>query len=122
MKERRKFARFKSYMDASYELLGSRPLKVKARLKDVSKEGIRLSCESALLKGSHVDIMIKIPGQDKAIKAFGRVVSSKRLNKAYYDTNMSLTKVRSHEMARLLDYAYDEWLKTHEPQLQTAFA
>ena len=122
MKERRKFARFNTYMDTSYELLGSRPVMVKARLKDISKEGLRLVCESALLKGSYVDLVIEIPGQERTIKAFGKVVSSKRLNKAYCETNMCFTKVQSNDRARLLDYAYDAWLKAHKPQLQTATA
>ncbi len=119
MKERRKFVRFDTYMDTSYELLGSRPLKVKARLKDVSRNGLRLSSENALLKGSYVDMVIEVPGEDRGISAFGKVVCSKKLCNAYYDTSLRLTKIQDHSRARLLDYAYNEWIKIQRPKLAT---
>jgi len=117
MKERRKFVRFDTYMDTSYELLGSRPLKVKARLKDVSRNGVRLSGKNALLKGSYVDMLIEVPGEGRDISAFGKVVSSKKLGKAYYDTNLELTKIQGNDRARLLDYVYNEWVKIQRPKL-----
>ncbi len=107
--------RFAAYLDIFYELLGSRPLKIEARLKDISREGLRLSGENALLKGSYIDMEIVIPGEDRYILAFCEVVWCKKLGNVYYETGMRFTKIQRHDKARLLDYVYNEWLKIQKP-------
>jgi hypothetical protein len=119
MKDKRKYMRFTAYMDIFYELMGRQPLNKKARLINVSKEGIRITDEKALLKGANIDMEIKIPGQSAYIPAFAEVVWSKSFDEAHCSTGMRFTKIQKKDRVKLLDYAYDEWLKT---QRQTAAA
>ena len=118
MKERRKYMRFDddACIDIFYELTGRRPLKKKARLKDVSREGLRILGKNALLKGSYIDMEIKMPTKNRFIPAFGEVVWSKNVDNTYYDTGMRFTKIQKEDRVDLLDYAYDEWLKAREQQ------
>ena len=103
-------------IDIFYELMGRKPLKKKARLKDVSREGLRISGKKALLKGSYIDMEIKMSTKNRYIPAFGEVMWSKNLDNVYYDTGMRFTKIQKEDRTNLLGYAYDEWLKAHERQ------
>lgn len=104
-------------IDIFYELMGHQPLKNKAHLKDISREGLRISGKKALLKGSYIDMEIKMPTKNRYIPAFGEVIWSKNLDDTYYDTGMRLTKIQKEDRINLLDYAYDEWLKARERQV-----
>lgn len=120
MKEKRKYMRFEAYTDIFYELLGHHPLDKKAHLKDISREGLRIADEKDLLKGSYIDMEIKIPGKTGYIPAFGEVMWSKSFDDVHCDTGLRFTKIQRKDRAKLLDYAYDEWLKAHEQQTATA--
>lgn len=119
MKERRKFIRFITYMDVFYGALGSHPSTINARLGDISREGLRLLGESALTKGSYIEMEIGIPGEDRYISARGEIRWSKKLDTTYYDTGMHFTEIQDHDKARLLDYAYDEWMKAQRQKSAT---
>ena len=105
-----------AYIDIFYEIMGHQPLKNKARLKDISRGGLRISGKKALLKGSYIDMEIKVPARDKYIPAFGEVMWSRSLDDSYYDTGMRFTKIQKKDRSELLGYAYDEWVKAHEQQ------
>lgn len=118
-KERRKFMRFDAFLIVLYELLGGKPLKAKSRLKDVSKEGLRLSLENGLPKGSILELEMTPPGQYVPIIAFGEVVWSRKTKGGYfYDVGLRLTKIKPQDKARLLDYAYEEWRKVKRNLLE----
>ena len=54
-----------------------------------------------------------LPGEEEApINAFSEVVWSAKADESGYDTGMRFTKIKNEDKARLLDYAYNEWLRT----------
>jgi hypothetical protein len=86
--------------------------KVKAYLKDLSREGLRMNCNDPLHKGSKLEIEMLIPGDNIPIIVSGEVAWSTRVDKGSYDSGVKLTKIERFDRARLLDYVYDEWIKT----------
>ncbi len=114
MEERRKFMRLDASFDIFqiHEVFGGRPEKIISRLKNICREGLRLSSANALAKGTVVGLEIPIPWGTAVISAFSEVIWSEKIDETGYDTGMRFTRIEAEDRARLLDYAYNSMLKT----------
>lgn len=114
MTERRKFMRFSTWLDVLYNALGGPTIKMKSRLKDLSKEGIRMSSDMSMEKGSVLELEMKIPGDNIPIFALGEVAWTEKTGNAAYDAGIRFTRIERFDRAKLLDYVYNEWIKTRK--------
>ena len=112
MTERRKFMRFNAILDVIYNSLGRAAQKNKSHLKDLSKEGLKLSGDDVLQRGSRVELEMKIPGDNIPVFAFGEVAWSEKAGSSGFESGIRFTEIKKYDRARLLDYVYNEWIKT----------
>ena len=118
MRERRRFMRFEAILEVIYSLLGKPASKAKSYLKDLSKEGLRLIGNNPLQRGSLVELEMKIPGDNIPIFAFGEVAWARETENSKYDAGIKFTKIKNNDRLRLLDYVYDQWVKTKKKKLR----
>lgn len=111
MTERRKFMRFNAILDVIYRAIDNSPQKIKSMVKDLSKEGARLH-GNKLEKGALLELEMKVPGDNIPIFAFGEVAWSQKSGGAQYESGIRFTKIESHDRAKLLDYVYNEWIRS----------
>lgn len=110
--ERRKFIRFDALLDAFqlHDMVLAPPEKIKSRIKNISREGLRLFTENLLPKGSSVELEMNVPGDNVSIFASSEVVWSRKLD-AGYDSGLCFKDIKKEDKFRLLDYAYEQWRK-----------
>ena len=101
-------------MDVRYHGLDSPPVDAKARLKDISREGLRLYGGDISQKGIFVEMEIKIPGKATPVPAFGEIMWCRKSDESSYNTGVRFTKIKPEDRAKLLDYVYQELIKTKE--------
>ena len=111
MTEHRKFMRFDTVLNVLYNVLEKPASKAKACLKNLSKEGLMLSGEKPLRKGSLVELEMKIPGDNMPVFACGQVAWSESELKSECKAGIKFTKIKSHDRVRLLDYVYEQWIR-----------
>lgn len=110
MTEKRKFLRFDTVLSVIYSLLEKPSSRAKAYLKNLSREGLKLSGASPLKKGSLVELEMNIPGDNIPIFAYGQVAWANEVDKSNYDAGIKFTKIHTHDRIRLLDYVYEQWI------------
>ena len=112
MEDKRKLIRFDSDLEAfqRHEIYGGADEKIKSRVKNVSRDGLKLIAGNALPKGSSVELEIDIPGDNIPAFVFSEVVWSKKAGDAH-EAGLRFTKINPHDQSRLLDYVYDVWQK-----------
>lgn len=107
MAERRKHLRFNTPLAIEYKTLTLNPLFGKTLAKDLSREGIRLGFEQNIPVGTALEISLTVPGDNLPVFATGRIAWADGL-----DAGLKLTKITAKDRARILEYVYQEWLKT----------
>ena len=107
MSERRRYIRFNTPLDVEYKTLALNPIFGKALLKDLSREGLRFGIKQAVPIGTQVQIALNVPGDNLPVFVTGKVAWADGL-----DAGVKLTKVSRTDRTRMLEYAYQEWLKT----------
>jgi len=112
MTERRKFMRFNVLLDVLHTALDNTVSKVESHSKDISKDGVRLSGDRPVPKGSTIELEMKIPGDNVPIIAAGEIAWTSNSEEAKYDYGVRFTKIENYDRARLLGYVYNEWIKT----------
>ena len=114
MKDRRKYMRFDASLSVNYELMGSVPVKNTSRLKDLSREGLRISLDSALPRASILKLeMEPPPGVERdPIIAFGEVIWYRLNADSTYEAGMRFSNIKREDKTLLLDYVYKKWVKT----------
>jgi len=110
MTERRKFMRFNALIDVFYHALGNPAAKYRSCMRDLSKEGMRISSEKKLDEGSELELELKIPGDNIPIFANAEVAWSERFDENRYESGVRITKIERFDRAKLMDYVYQEWL------------
>lgn len=111
--ERRKFIRFDTALDASYEILGG-TAKGPSVVKNLSREGAQIVADTEFGTGTEVGLHLNVPGDNVPIFACAEVAWNKKTDsqgKAGFATGMKFTKIDRYDKARLLDYVYSQWLK-----------
>ena len=110
MTERRKFMRFNTLLDVHYKKLGTAEQKLKSSLTDLSRDGLKLSGEQSLQKGSVIEFEIIFPSENLHIFAEGEVTWTSKSESNNYNSGIRFIKIAPFDRSKLLDYAYDKWL------------
>jgi len=111
--ERRKFMRFDTAMNGSYEVIKGAG-KGSSEVRNLSREGIQVLVDRELDKGTEVGLHLNVPGDNMPIFACAEVAWNKRVGSVEerpYAIGMKFTKIDRFDKARLLDYVYTTWLK-----------
>jgi len=111
MKERRKYVRFKTSLEAVYKVMNGLPVEIKTKIGDVSREGIRLVDGNDLERDAVVELKIRVPGYEIPVAATAQSVWSQKGGEAFYNKGMRLIKIRSSDRAQMIEYAYDQLIR-----------
>ena len=107
MSERRKYMRFNTSWDVEYKTLTLNPIFGKALLKDMSREGLRFNIRQGVPVGTPMEISMNVPGDNLPVFATGKVAWADGL-----DAGVKLIKISRTDRSRMLEYVYNEWLRT----------
>lgn len=111
IKERRKFMRFVTILQAEYWAKGPSMEKGQAQVRDFSREGIGVLLPNSVEQGEHVDLTLKVPGDNVPIFATGEVAWARATqDQAQVGAGLRLLSIKPLDLARLLDFVYSRWL------------
>ncbi len=105
--ERRKFKRFEAPLSIEYRTLTLNPIFGKTLAKDLSKEGLRLGLNEGVPAGTPIEVSLSVPGDNLPVFATGKVAWADGL-----EAGLRLTKISPNDQNRVLEYVYQEWLKS----------
>ena len=82
--------------------------------KDLSRDGMKLSADAKMSKGSLVDLQIDIPDDPKPVYTTGEIVWSRKMKDSEPDFELGIRFLMMDpvDKFRILDYAYNNWLET----------
>ncbi len=113
VQERRKFMRFDTSLDGSYEARGGE-VRGKTLVQNLSREGMLVVVDARLQEGSEIDLHMSVPGDNVPLFACAKVAWGKEADRAGergFVAGVRFTKIDRYDKARLLDYVYTQWLK-----------
>ena len=111
IKERRKFMRFTTDLDAEFWAKGPSMSKGQAQVRDFSREGVGILLSDPIRQGEHVDLTLKVPGDNVPIFATGEVAWAEATSDpARVGAGLRLLSIKPLDLARLLDFVYSRWL------------
>jgi c-di-GMP-binding flagellar brake protein YcgR len=110
-KERRKFLRIEADLEADYWAKGPSMNAGKAKVRDFCREGLGVWLSQPVQQGEHVDLTLKVPGDNIPIFATTEVTWT-RLESDTSQTKAGLrfVSIKPLDLARLLDFVYSRWL------------
>ena len=110
-KERRKFMRITADMDAEYWAKGPTMQSGQVRVKDFSRQGLGVLFPKPVQRGEHVDLTLKVPGDNIPIFATAEVTWSRLEEGAsQVGAGLKFLSIKPLDLARLLDFVYSRWL------------
>ena len=110
-KERRKFMRIQADLEAEYWAKGPSMGGGQARVKDFSREGLGVFFPVSVEKGEHVDLTVKVPGDNVPIFATAEVTwIEPTQEKQEVGAGLRFVSIKPLDLARLLDFVYSRWL------------
>ncbi len=110
-KERRKFMRIEADLEAEYWAKGPTMASGRAQVKDFSREGLGVLFPGKVERGEHVDLTVKVPGDNIPIFATAEVTwadPSKEMEGM--GAGLRFVNIKPLDLARLLDFVYSRWL------------
>ena len=110
IRERRRFMRFNTMLEAEYWAKGPSMASGQARIRDFSREGIRMIFPQPVQMGEHVDLTMRVPGDNIPIFATGAVAWIQSGKNIGADAGLRLLSIKPLDLARLLDFVYSKWL------------
>ena len=106
--ERRRFMRFHTELETDYWAHGMTAAG-RARVLDVSRAGMRVALTDPVPTGAPVEFTLQPPGDNSPIFASGDVAwTSTGAGPA--GVGIRFRQIKSPDLARVLDYAYAQWL------------
>lgn len=110
-KERRRFMRFNTSLKAEYWAKGPSMLSGETDIRDFCREGVRVHLPKPVARGEHVDLSLKVPGDNIPIFATGEVAWTRESSVEFgSDVGLRLRSIAPLDLARLLDFVYAKWL------------
>lgn len=111
-KERRKFMRIEADLEAEYWAKGPSMGAGAARVRDFSREGLGVFFPKKVEKGEHVDLTVKVPGDNVPIFATAEVTWTGPAgeNPDGIGAGLRFVNIKPLDLARLLDFVYSRWL------------
>jgi len=103
-------------MDALHNVIGGPVMRVKTAVKNLSSEGVCIETGSEITKGAMLELEVMIPGDNMPVMATGEVAWSSKSGEASYESGVRITKIERFDRARLLDFVYNEWLKSKKSE------
>ena len=110
-KERRRFMRIEADLKADYMAKGPTMESGQAQVRDFSREGLGVFFPKRVERGEHVDLTVKVPGDNIPIFATAEVTWTD-LSEEPQGTGAGLrfVSIKPLDLARLLDFVYSRWL------------
>ncbi len=106
--ERRRFMRFQTALEADYWTTGVSAAG-RAQVLDVSRAGMRVTLAQPMLAGAPVKFTLQLPGDNTPIFASGDVAWASA-KPGQGGVGIRFREIKSPDLARMLDYAYAQWL------------
>lgn len=111
MKERRKLMRISADLEAGYWAKGPSMMAGQAKVRDFSREGLGVLFPKPVQRGEHVDLEMKVPGDNIPIFATAQVAWSEASAEGERtDAGLRFVSIKPLDLARLLDFVYSCWL------------
>lgn len=113
MEDRRKFFRFDTPLAVKYTSEKNKA-EGRSRTCNISREGTSFAAENKLDKNDMLKMQFDIPGDAFPVFAQGTVVWTSKgrgADKKNFDTGIKLTAITRADRGRILEYAYQQWLK-----------
>jgi len=107
--EKRRSKRFDTRLDIEYRTLTQNPLYGNVISDDISKGGVCIPSGQEIKKGTSIELKMSVPGDNLPVFATGTVAWANGVR-----TGVKLTKIAKGDQARILEFIYKEWLKSHE--------
>lgn len=105
--EKRRYFRFDTSVDLEYRALTLNPIFGKALARDLSREGLRIAARDTFEVGSTVELRLDVPGDNLPVFVTGKVAWADGV-----EAGVRFTKISHDDRARMLEYAYRQWLET----------
>ena len=109
-KERRKFMRIETDLEAEYWAKGPSQAGGAAQVKDFSREGLGVLFPKPVERGEHVDLTVKVPGDNMPIFATAEVTWTDLSESQGTGAGLRFISIKPLDLARLLDFVYSRWL------------
>ncbi len=110
-KERRKFMRIEADLEADYWVKGPSLTSGRAKVHDFSREGLGVSLPQPVQRGEHVDLTLKVIGDNVPIFATAEVAWSRPEDvRPKTGAGLRFVSIKPLDLARLLDFIYSRWL------------
>ena len=110
-KERRKYMRITADLEADYWAKGPTMQSGQARVRDFSRQGLGAFFPKPVERGEHVDLTMKVPGDNIPIFATAEVTWSEPNGKGErVGAGLRFVSIKPLDLARLLDFVYSRWL------------
>ena len=109
MLEKRKFIRLKAPLGVVFRVIrkNKRQRTHASFIKDISGEGVCLSCREPLRHGDLLDMEIQIPHLKDPVRAVGEVVwSGLRPERDLHEAGVRFRDVEPKTLSRILEYVY----------------
>ena len=110
LKERRKFMRFGTELEAEYWAKGPSMASGQAKVKDFCREGLGVQLPKPVEEGEHVDLTLKVPGDNIPIFATAEVAWSQGDRAGSTGAGLHFLSIKPLDLAKLLDFIYSRWL------------
>ena len=119
-KERRKFMRIETDLEVEYRAKGPSMVSGQARVRDFCREGLRVLLPGPVGRGEHVDLTMKVPGDNVPIFATAQVAWSEESvpDQSKVVAGLRFVSIKPLDLARLLDFIYSRWLGNLRGKIQ----
>ena len=111
-KERRKFMRIEADLEAEYWAKGPSMTSGQAKVRDFCREGLGVQFQGPVERGEHVDLTMKVPGDNIPVFATAQVAwtEASKPEQPKVVAGLQFVSIKPLDLARLLDFIYSRWL------------
>ncbi|MBI3322804.1 MAG: PilZ domain-containing protein [Candidatus Omnitrophica bacterium] len=110
-KERRKYMRITADLEADFWAKGPTMQSGHVRVRDFSRQGLGVLFPKRVERGEHVDLTMKVPGDNVPIFATAEVTwSGGGEGEGQMGAGLKFLSIKPLDLARLLDFVYSRWL------------
>ena len=99
--------RIEADLEAEYWAKGPSMGAGSARVRDFSREGLGVLFPKPVERGEHVDLTVKVPGDNVPIFATAEVTWT---DPKEMGAGLRFVSIKPLDLARLLDFVYSRWL------------
>ena len=111
VKERRKFMRIATDLEAEFWAKGPSMEKGQAKVLDFSREGVGVLLPRPVEKKEHLDLTMRVPGDNVPVFATAEVAwTGGEKDKPEIGAGLRFVFIKPLDLARLLDFVYSRWL------------